>query len=560
MPSKRKTIAVVAGAAAAVGAAAYFIRRRRLLSEAEDDDAFTAPILSGAHEKSKVEVGMTKSPVCNDLSVENQLLAEALREIGAESPRTGPATSTASAVGTSSKGTMGDRKEFPQLGLSLTVPSPWKVREDLSPFPNVAMLTVWNEELVTEEVAQQPGSVPMIVLSVEDVRADNVNLDEFKDRCKELAVSQMMMMSGGAIEPKVSKNTSTKVGPFRHMLEYSQSLPPFCDIVVLNLIEVRGSVAYTFQIMGSPDVMQRYRSMFMDIANNVRIESNISTALGYVELLTGSVKVDIDTTWVYEYPGGDGALAVMTTTSPTKKEEIGLYHQGGVPVTPHKLRSEKVMDGVEVQIALDGKQEKKTFTYNGYSLVVKPLQKSNSYLDEQMLVSIVKSVSPSTAEPKPKKGGTFVNKEHGYRVNVVGGSRLVASRIGGGSVAYAPQGLDGAEGGDHPPTVTMRVGTPENDPECMGSVEEWEARMRQEAEEGGIRDIARTTVNGEPCLTFISQSMEEIMPGQRMEIRGKVFIFVREGRTTLIRWEMAVGLWKKFERDMNAFVESLEFI
>ncbi|KEG07821.1 putative dynamin-like protein [Trypanosoma grayi] len=579
MPSRKTSIAVAAGASIIAGAVTYYVVKRNSVKNAEDDDVFAAPVqVSGTADAASKEGGVLLTADTTTqgekkvfeavakkgsglTSVENKLISEALNELGMEQPSKGPAKPLATKAGAANNQSDKNRKEFPLLGLSLEVPPGWDVREDLSPFPNVAMITVWNQDLVAEDSQQMPGMVPMVILSVEDVRGDSVDLLEFKDRCKELAVNQMLMMTGGAIHPQVTVDSAVQTGPFHHVLEYSQSIPPFYDIAVLNLLEVRHSIAYTFQIMCAPSVMSKYRSTFMDMARNMRLAEKISTKLGHVELHTGAVKVDIDSTWSWTYPGKGGALAVFTTSSPIKKEEISLYTEETIPTTPHKPREEKTMDGVVIVTAYDGKQQQKTFTYNGYALVVKPLQKPTSHLLDEDLVAVVKSAAASTARPKPRNGGTFVNKEHGYRVDIVGGGRLVASLVGGGSAAYAPRGVgDGTNSEEQPPSVTIRVGSPENDPECMGSIEEWEARMQQESVENDIKEITRTTINGEPCLTFLSQSMEEIEPGKRVEVRGKVFIFVRNGKTTLIRWEMASGLWRKFEREMNTFVESLEFI
>ncbi|PBJ68759.1 dynamin-like protein [Trypanosoma cruzi cruzi] len=586
-----KFIFAAAAGAAVVGATVYFVvRRGRMDKGGEDDDAFDGPVVRNGEVAvaSKADNGSTKlhdnaatttTPGSNERkeepqvrvkagdvsSVENKLLAEALNEIDMHD-----AVDRTTTYGTGTKSftinKAGDKeKEFPLLGLSVNLPNDWEIREDLSPFPNVAMLVVFNKDMNPEDAQQQQhqeaGSVPMIVISVEDVRGDNVDLVEFKERCKELAMNQMLMMTGGAIQPIITKDSAVQEGPFRYALEYAQSLPPLYEIKVLNLMEVRDSIAYTFQIMCAPNIMPKFKPTFMKMAQGMRIKENIETSLGYVELHTGEVKVDIDTTWGWEYPGKNGSLATFTTSSNFKKEEISLYKQDAVPDSAYKPRDEKTVNGVVIVSAFDGAQQQKMFTYNGYTLVVKPLQKSNSHLAEKDLVAVLKSVTLSSLPPKPKKGGTFVNAEHGYKVDILSGSRLVASRIGGGSVAYAPHSIaEGTASEEQPPAVTIRVGTPEGDPDCMGSLDEWMARMKREAADSDIREIKKTTINDEPCLTFVSQNMEEIAPGQRMEVRGKVFIFVRDGKTTLVRWEMAVGLWRKFEREMNAFVESLRFI
>ncbi|KAF8297358.1 hypothetical protein TcBrA4_0068700 [Trypanosoma cruzi] len=315
----------------------------------EDDDAFDGPVVRNGEVAvaSKADNGSTKlhgnaatttTPGSNERkekpqvrvkagdvsSVENKLLAEALNEIDMHD-----AVDRTTTYGTGTKSftinKAGDKeKEFPLLGLSVNLPNDWEIREDLSPFPNVAMLVVFNKDMNPEDAQQQQhqeaGSVPMIVISVEDVRGDNVDLVEFKERCKELAMNQMLMMTGGAIQPIITKDSAVQEGPFRYALEYAQSLPPLYEIKVLNLMEVRDSIAYTFQIMCAPNIMPKFKPTFMKMAQGMRIKENIETSLGYVELHTGEVKVDIDTTWGWEYPGKNGSLATFTTSSNFKKE------------------------------------------------------------------------------------------------------------------------------------------------------------------------------------------------------------------------------------------------
>ncbi|ORC84287.1 putative dynamin-like protein [Trypanosoma theileri] len=583
MSSHKKSIFVAVGAAAAagfvVGAGVYFFTKGKHTPTNDDEDAFNITADGAPGVKVNLKEGTSvlketnitsqvgksdsagqkgKKPLDAALA-ENELLTEALNEIGMDAPAERAKTLVTSAGKSNDKGTKEDRKEFPNLGLSMAVPKGWEIREDLSPFPLVAVLTVWNQDLVIEDDHQRIGAVPTILLSVEDVRGDNDDLAEYKDRCKDATVNQLLMMTGGAIEPKVTKDSPVQDGPFRHVVEFTQSLPPFYDIVVFNLLEVRNCIAYNFQIMCSPSVLPQYKSMFMEMARSVRIVGNLSTAIGYVELHTGSLKIDIDTNWSWDYPGKNNALATFTTSSMSKKEEISLYAEGTVPTTTYKPQEEKNMDGVHIVSAFDGSQQQKTLTYNGYVLVVKPLQKSISYLIEEELIVILKSVTPSTEKSNPKKSGTFINKEHGYLVDVVRGGRLVASRIGGYQVVYAPCGVAETMDEEQPPTVTIRIGYPETDPECMSSLDEWEEQIKEKTE-GDIKEITRTTITGERCLTVVSQNMDEIAPGQRMEVCTKLFIFVRNGKTTLIRWSSAVGLWKKFERDMNAFVDSFRFI
>ncbi|GET86360.1 hypothetical protein, conserved [Leishmania tarentolae] len=461
-----------------------------------------------------------------------------------------------------------DGKMFQHLGISMKVPEGWEVREELSPIPNVAMITVWNPEFEHFPNSEMPGAVPVIILSVEDIRGENLNLVEFKDRSKDLSMQQMLMMTGGVVQPIVRTDSSVQEGPFRHILEYSQSMPPFFDLSVINLLEVRNGVAYVFQIMCNPKIMNQYRPIFTQLAREIVITPMESSSLGFFRVHTGKVSVDIDTTWTWSYPdASDEAalhLAQFELASTVKKEQITLYEVSKVPETAHKQLKERTMDGVTICSAFDGAEEKR-FTYKDYCLVVHPQQKAISYLSEAALVRTVKSVTPSTEPPKPKCGASFITTEYGYTFDVIGASRVVSTKLGNGTVVYAPQGIPSdpskaAAPEESGPTVTIRIGKPETDPDCMGSIEEWTARIREEASNGTITKIQVVQLKEQDCLTFLSKEMQEVSPKEKVEVVGKVFIFVRNGTTTLVRWESGTGTWRKYERDMEAFLESFQFL
>ncbi|EPY33244.1 hypothetical protein STCU_02384 [Strigomonas culicis] len=492
----------------------------------------------------------------------DDLLDEVLEEI--DSKPTVLTTGIASASTTNSDG----YEELKHLGVALKPPLGWEVREELSPVPNVAMVTVWNPDFANMPGADVPGAVPVIILSVEDIRGENLNLTEFKDRSKMLSLQQMAMMTGGAIQPVVRKDVAQQVGPFRHLLEYAQSMPPFFDISVINLLEVRNGVAYVFQIMCSPKVMNEFKSIFMKLATEAIINPMDTSALGYVEVLTGKVSVHIDSTWNWTIPEGaeEGPLAVFELPSTVKKEEIVLYETSKIPSSNSKIRSETVVDGVKIVSALDGAQERKLYTFGDFTYVVNPKQKAISFLPDVTMISSIKSVHYNTQPPKPKRGASFVSNEYGYRFDIVGGSRVVSTKLGNGTVVYAllgvPQDLNSPQPNpdEQGPTITVRIGNPENDPDCMSTLDEWHTRMRTEAAEGNVQNIERVQLKGCECLTFFAKEMQEVGPNQRVEVKGKVLIFVRNGVTTLIRWETTTGLWRKFERDMNAFLESFQFL
>lgn len=612
MPSNKVLVATgaVLASAALIGTVAI-MRSHKKSTEDNDDDAFCAPLSSlsqskkqtfsaakntarsseaaaseatGSQEKPKAALTTqpaaakketlthadAHAPAAADAAA--SLLEEALDELE-------PTRSAASAEETkvASKRTAtevaaadtADRKTFQHLGISMKVPEGWEVREELSPIPNVAMVTVWNPEFEHFPNAEMPGAVPVIILSVEDIRGENLNLVEFKDRSKDLSMQQMLMMTGGVVQPIVRKDSSVQEGSFRHILEYSQSMPPFFDLSVINLLEVRNGVAYVFQIMCNPKIMNQYRPIFTQLARDIVVTPMDSSSLGFFRVHTGKVSMDIDTTWSWAYPdAGDETahhLAQFQLASTVKKEEITLYEVSKVPATAHKQRKEKTVDGVTICSAFDGTQEKKTFTYNNYCLVVHPQQKVISYLSEAALVRAVKSVTPSTEPPKPKCGAAFITTEYGYTFDVIGSSRVVSTKLGNGTVVYAPQGIPSdpskaASPEETGPTVTIRIGKPETDPDCMGSIEEWTARIREEASNGTITKIQVVQLKGQECLTFLSKEMQEVSPKEKVEVVGKVFIFVRNGTTTLVRWESATGTWRKYERDMEAFLESFQFL
>ncbi|KPI84018.1 hypothetical protein ABL78_6927 [Leptomonas seymouri] len=516
----------------------------------------------------------SKSPAAKDAIA--TLLDEALNELK-PAPSVVPVAPTVPESKAENKVTkvsaavdLSGRKSFEHLGIAMKVPDGWEVREELSPIPNVAMVTVWNPEFEDFPNAEVPGAVPVIILSVEDIRSENLNLTEFKERSKDLSMQQMLMMTGGVVQPMIRKDSSVQEGSFRHMLEYAQSMPPFLDLTVINLLEVRNGVAYVFQIMCSPNIMKEYRPLFMQLARDTVVTPMDSSALGFYRVCTGKVAVEIDTTWSWSYPSADGAatssfLAQFELASSVKKEEITLYEEDKVPATEHMLRSEKTVDGVKIRSAFNGMQEKKTLLYNGYALVVHPRQKAISYLPEACLVRTIKSVVPSSEEPRPKSGATFVTPEYGYRFDVVGGSRVVSTKLGNGTVVYAPQGIPSDPSRAVPPeeqgpTITIRIGKPETDPDCMGSVAEWRRRIEEEAANGSITNIQVVNLKDQECLTFTSKEMQEALPNEKVEVRGKVFIFVRNGVTTLVRWESASGMWRKYERDMDAFLASFNFL
>lgn len=481
-----------------------------------------------------------------------KMLEEALLEQAAAQAKSRPA------VANNADG----RTVFSHLGVSLKATGGWVVREEPSPMPNVAMITVTKPEFAEKQSnPEDMGSVPIILLSVEDISSENLDLQEFKEKSKQMALSQMMMMTNGMVQPQMKFDDHLSVGPFKYCLEYAQSMPPYFELSVCNLLAAQGGLAFVFQIMCSPNVMQQYKSTFMDIARTFELIPSGDASVGTLCVSAGRVKsVNIVPSWSWTVPSSNTLLQFQTPSS-AKSEQVSLFDATNTPA--FTLQDEKTVDGVVVGRWMEGRNESKVFKFGSVVAIVKPLQKPRVQINESNVISMIKSVQ--LRESAGEESSIYVNNDHGYKFDTINGSRVVASRVGGGTVVYAPLGIpsdptkpvDAEESG---PTVTIRVGDPDTDPDCADSLDAWEERMETEKASGHITSVQRITVSGLPCLTFTSKDMQEIGPGQRLEVVGKVFIFVRGGKTTLIRWETPTGLWRKYEPKMNRFMDSFKFL
>lgn len=572
MPSRKQILVGVAAGLVVGGAVAYTLSKKKGECNTEDDVEFEAPKKAPASvappkpstaaatlpEQSPMTASsaqFTKEYSFNVNDDNEKMLEEALAEQDAETKQHRPV------VANKEDGSVA----FAHLGVSMIPPAGWTVREELSPMPNVAMITITKPEFAEQQMnPEDMGSVPVIILSVEDIAAENLDLIEFKEKSKQMALTQMLMMTNGMVQPVMKFDDAMTVGPFRHCLEYGQSLPPYFDIAVSNLLAVENGLAYVFQIMCNPKVMSSFKPLFMEMARNVKIGASTTGSIGHITLETGrGVSINVPTTWGWTSPSRTGVFAEFTTPSTVKSESITLYDNATAPKPSASAKTtEKVLDGVTIATVREGRNEIKEFRFNGFTAVVKPLQKPNVQINELHVVAAVRSVKASDVS---EEKAVFLNKEHGYCVDIAKGGKLIATCVGGGTVVYAPLGVPSdpnrpVDPEEQGPTVTIRVGSPENDPDCADNLEGWEERMEAEKSSGNITNLQRVSRNGFPCLTFISKDMQEVGPGQKMEVQGKVFIFVRNGKTTLVRWETATGLWRKFEPKMERFIDSLKFI
>lgn len=465
------------------------------------------------------------------------------------------------------QGTLEQPVRFPHLGVTFASFAGWRgwiLNEEPSPMPNMAIVTITKPEFQERNQQRGPGDMgsdPIILLTIEDISSENLNDKEFKEKSKQMAIAQMMGMTGGMYQPKFFlDDDSIDIGVFKACLEYGQSLPPYLDIRVCNLITVKNGLAYIFQLMAKPDVLSQFRKTFMDMARHVEIETFASvdfTALAHKEVVCGGYQLRIPAAWTVG-TSGTGRVDVRTASS-VKMESGLLYPAGDVPALAG-AKTTATVEGVTVTTVENGRT--KIFATKDFALVVTPVQKSTVVTDDRLFAALVKNVEPSTASPSE----SFVHGKDNYRFTTVAGSKVVASLIGKGAVIYAPDGVPTQEEmeqqAEQGPTVTIRVGDPTTEADCLSTLDEWEANFRNEASDGnsGISNLARTKVNGLDCVTVVNKDMQDVGPGQRVEIMAKIFVFVQNGKTTLIRWEVTTGQFKKYERKMNQFIDSFKLL
>lgn len=63
-------------------------------------------------------------------------------------------------------------------------------------------------------------------------------------------------------------------------------------------------------------------------------------------------------------------------------------------------------------------------------------------------------------------------------------------------------------------------------------------------------------MHGLPCVSFNATDMQETAPNQRIEMREMAYIFCRDRVSTVIRWECIASQWRKYERELKAFIET----
>ena len=455
---------------------------------------------------------------------------------------------------------------FASVGITLTPEPGWVVQEEHTMATNLLVISVSKPEFIERQRqatgASDMGNVPLVLFTVEDVSGDALSLGEYKERSRAAAIQQMMMMSNGMVPPRVLFDDDLVVGSFLYCFEFAQSMPPYLDMRVLNLITVKNGFAYVFQLMCKPAVLDEYKATFMTMARSVKIDvlavcSQPYTDIAYLDVSLKGLSFKMQPKWSAEV--GTSSIVEITTSSQTKTEAFSLYKRGTVPsaVVNLPVASKKEVNGVSITTLTDGRKSKKSLVFGDFEVIQTPLKGNHSVTDEGQLVCLIKSISETSSSPNTMRYVSLYNGKYSFDLEPKG--RLMVTNLSR-TVVYSPTGRNFSpeENPMETPSVTIRQGNPAVDSDCFHSLEEWHMRL-QDGADGAITDLKKCSVAGHDALTFCSKDMQEIGQGQRVEVYSKVHVLVTRGETLLIRWETTTGNWKRYERKLEALISSVKF-
>jgi len=463
---------------------------------------------------------------------------------------------------------------YDNLGCVLRLPKAYKVADDMSPVPNVAMVTIQHVDYASPGQSEMPGASPVLILSVEDTSMEGLDLFEFKEKSKATAMNQMYMMTNGMVPPKINIDGPLEVGSFKMGLQYDM-ISPFMQMKVLNLITLENSLAYVLQFMASPAIYAKHESEIMEIARNIQITKLPFTgppSHTIVQSKKGGFTISIPVNWVVTSVARDERSALVANTpSPTKPESIELLRSKGPVWTPEQLEAickedrgtrdkMSMKDGVTVMKYKNvASHDVLVLSRDSFCLKVTPIKAATSTLAESELLKILNGAIPTATEDSMR----YRNLRNSYSFTCKENSRLVESRIGDNAVTFAPEGIQNDPNSpDATPIFTVRVGDPSTDKECEASLEKWMERLTDESSksEVSMQELRYDTFNEHKCVSFTQQEMQEIGQGQREEHKAKIIVFVEGGKTFMLRWETPSGVWRKYESKLYRLMDSFAFV
>mmetsp|Transcript_353 Transcript_353/g.496 ORF Transcript_353/g.496 Transcript_353/m.496 type:complete len:555 (+) Transcript_353:48-1712(+) len=461
---------------------------------------------------------------------------------------------------------------YDHLGAVLRLPPSWKVAEDVSPVPNVAMITLKHTDHISNDT---PGAAPIVVLSVEDTSLVGQDLHEFKETSKANAMQQMYAMTQGMVPPQVVFDGPENNGPFKMTLQYNM-MAPFMQMKVVNFLTLENDLAYVLQFMGSPDVYEKYEKDVRDIARQFQINKLPYTGPSsstIVSSSSGAFTISLPVSWILlSIAKSPTELLEAETPSPNKTERVELLKpaDGGMWSQEKLLHIAKENRGTS--FSMTQKDDILTATYKNvgghhvcliatgaFCLRVSPLKSKKSILKESELEKIVRSITSSATHDEI----TYHNRRNRYRFSVKLKSRLVESRIGDNAITMAPEGMEpGSAATEATPIFTVRCGDPSSDKDCEPTLEQWLDRLQQEAARSEVRisDLKMDKLCGHDCVTFSQQEAQEIGSGSKEEHQARIVVFVEDGKTYMLRWETPSLVWSKFEGKFQDLLSTFHIV
>ena len=498
---------------------------------------------------------------------------------------------------------------FANIGAGLRLPEHWTIAEDISPVPNVAMISMTNTKYTSASngAAEMPGSVPVLVLSVEDNAQEGLDLEEFKEKSKQTAMQQMFMMTNGMVPPRILFDGAQDNGVFEMVLEYALETPMF-QLRVINFITMRDDLAYVMQFMGNAEVFAAEIDDVREIARNFSI-----LPLPHQGPLSQNVVTDADAgysvhlpvNWVIDSRETEAVAAwtrvlSMSTATPVKTEKVELFK-----LTEKGTFSEKTLralaeadKGAKVAFFAATAQNAKApasrkyapffeadiavleyqnvamhhvcvYAIGEFCIRVTPLRVQTSVVKSAAIISTLRSLYADATETSVR----YVNGKHGFSFPIKERSRIVESRIGDNTVTLAPEGIQAEllenisamkpteQTFEPTPIFTIRTGDPTTDKDCETSLENWMARLRSESARADVKmnELRYEKFSAFECVTFTQKEMQETGPGKKDEHLAKIFVLVNAGKTFMLRWETPTEVWKKFEPKLERIIDDFRF-
>lgn len=571
--NKKVVVAVVGGLVVIAGAAWYFMRttepeeapkltsKKHTATAANSNQAATEPAAAGAPagaESSTPAAAATAE--CDDvLRTQTTMLVNEYSfsgEVGHDAK---------DVQGKTFQPPVADRDgniDFESVGVSLQLARGWQGSEEPSPMPNVALLAFSKPEFA-ERDGGMPGAVPMVLLSIEDVSNERITVEEFKEKSKMMALSQMAMMTGGAVMPQVREDEKLPqpIGPFTHTLMYElRGGPGFPGLQVLNLTAMQDGLAYIFQIMSNPSEFLDARKNVVQMAKSMKLarrpepEDFITSAYISMSSVGGSIKVP--SAWTIEKAVAVNPVFVVSTASTTRKESIEVYNaklDKVVDLSKSAKKSTTTIRGVEV---CDYGSSMRVATLGDVIVVATARHGGSIVTPAHQLVSV--ALNTDFAKTSDEDRQTYHNPVLKVAFEKRATGRIVESRLSSRMLVYAPMGLpQDPSNSDDFPMLTFRVGDPSNDPDCRATLDQWMERIRDESDGETISDLKKDKISNRDCVTFSVKEMQEIGPGQREERTAKMIIFLTGVRTTMLRWETSTGTVRKHESKLKSVLNSL---